>query len=83
MKRGTFRGAVRLFDAGLRRLSAFPQDYCSIDRRPLETAARAHREWTAARVEAEQWEERLAESDYPKITFAASNGSVSTPSSDW
>lgn len=83
VKRGTFRGAVRLFDAGLRRLSGFPEDYCGIDRRPLEIAARAHRDWTAARVEAEEWQQRLVESDYPTITLTASNGSVSPPSSDW
>ncbi|HVS30198.1 MAG TPA: DUF309 domain-containing protein [Thermoanaerobaculia bacterium] len=83
VQRGTFRGAVRLFDAGLRRLSAFPHPYCGTDRRPLEAAARAHRQWTAARVDAEEWQQRLEEGDYPRIALIAPDGSVSPPSSNW
>jgi hypothetical protein len=49
VKRGTLRGGVRLFDAGLRRLSAFPVHCCGLDRTSMEQAALADREW-AARV---------------------------------
>ena len=33
VKRGTTRGAVRLFDAALGKLDAFPAVHCGIDRR--------------------------------------------------
>jgi predicted metal-dependent hydrolase len=49
VKRGTLRGGVRLFDAGLRRLAAFPAGCCGVDRGAVERAALADREW-AARV---------------------------------
>lgn len=32
VKRGTLRGAPRLFEAGMRRLSAFPANFCGLDR---------------------------------------------------
>ena len=44
VKRGTFRGAVRLFEAGLRRLDPFPAGYCDLDRDAVERAARETRE---------------------------------------
>ena len=43
VKRGTFHGAIRLFDAGLRRLDAFPMQYCGIDRSAVDAAARRQR----------------------------------------
>jgi len=64
VRRGTFRGAVRLFDAALRRLSAFPQRFCGIDRTAAENAARAHREWIAARIDSD---ERLGADEYPRL----------------
>jgi predicted metal-dependent hydrolase len=64
VQRGTFRGAVRLFDAALRRLSAFPQRFCGIDRTAAEAAARRHREWIAARIESG---ERLPAGEYPQL----------------
>jgi predicted metal-dependent hydrolase len=64
VKRGTYRGAVRLFDAALRRLSAFPQRFCGIDRTAAELAARRHREWIAERIGSS---ERLAADDYPRL----------------
>ena len=45
VQRGTYRGAIRLFEAGLRRLSGFPPNYCGIDRSGVEQAARRDREW--------------------------------------
>ena len=44
VKRGTTRGAVRLFDAALKRLEAFPDVHCGIDRRSAVAAARRDRE---------------------------------------
>lgn len=41
--RGTLRGAGRLFDAALEKLSAFPPGYCGIDREEAIAAARSHR----------------------------------------
>ena len=40
VKRGTHRGAARLFEAALRRLAAFPQRFSGIDRGAAEEAAR-------------------------------------------
>jgi predicted metal-dependent hydrolase len=39
VQRGTTRGAVRLFDAALKRLEAFPVIHCGIDRRGAIAAA--------------------------------------------
>ena len=44
VKRGTFRGAIRLFEAGLRRLQPFATGYCDLDRADVEAAARRQRE---------------------------------------
>jgi predicted metal-dependent hydrolase len=43
VKRGTIRGALRLFESGLRRLEPFPAGFCDLDRSGAEIAARAHR----------------------------------------
>ena len=83
VQRGTFRGGVRLFDSGLRRLGAFPDGYCGTDRRAVETAAKAHRQWTAACVAAGDYESRLDESEYPALNLTGGSGSVSPPSSEW
>jgi len=48
VQRGTYRGGVRLFDAALRRLAAFPAGYRGIDRTNAVTAAVIHRERIAA-----------------------------------
>ena len=44
VQRGTFRGGVRLFDAALRRLAAFPPGYAGVDREEAVRAAAEHRE---------------------------------------
>ncbi len=44
VQRGTYRGAIRLFESGLRRLKAFPAKYCDLDRHAVETSAGEHRE---------------------------------------
>jgi uncharacterized protein len=79
VQRGTFRGAVRLFDSGLRRLEPFARDFCGISRDAVESAARAHREWTAAHVAAANYDARLENEEYPKLVLS----SPSAPSSDW
>src|SRR5688572_10452590 len=43
VKRGTYSGAIRLFDAGLRRLSGFEPLFCALDRCAVEEAARNQR----------------------------------------
>jgi len=75
-KRGTFRGGVRLFDAGLRRLSAFPQRFSGIDRTDVEAAARLHRESAAAA-------KVLAESEYPKLRLLTKDESAMPPFPVW
>jgi uncharacterized protein len=79
LQRGTFRGGVRLFDAGLARLEAFPRDFCGVLRDAVEEAARTHRQWAAAHVAADDYTARLAESDYPKLDLS----SPSAPSDAW
>ncbi len=58
--RGTYSGAVRLFDASLRKLEAFPEGYFGIDRGEAVAAAADHRE-KIARGEA------IDASTYPKL----------------
>src|SRR5258707_11942703 len=48
VKRGTYRGAVRLFDAALRRLAPYPRRWSGIDRTAAEEAALRHRERVTA-----------------------------------
>lgn len=76
MKRGTFRGGVRLFDAGLRRLSAFPLRFSGIDRTDVEAAARVHRESAAVA-------KFLSEGEYPKLRLLTNDESPMPPSAVW
>ena len=62
IQRGTFRGAQRLFAAGLRRLDAFPLMYCGLDRTDVDEAARRHQAWLEAGAE-----EPLHSEQYPKL----------------
>lgn len=82
MKRGTFRGGVRLFDAGLEKLSAFPLRFCGIDRQAVERAAREHRLWAADLI-ARGVDERLAGNQYPKLEIVKSSEVPMPPSSAW
>jgi predicted metal-dependent hydrolase len=66
LRRGTFRGGIRLFEAALRRLSAFPDPWCGISRSAAVEAAKTHREW-AAEVVARGVEESLRPEDYPQL----------------
>jgi predicted metal-dependent hydrolase len=83
VQRGTIRGAVRLFDAGLRRLEPFPRPHCGIDREDVERAARTHRELTAAALASESAAPKLAEGDYPRLRLLAAEESPMPPSDDW
>ncbi|MEA2568274.1 MAG: uncharacterized protein QOI24_275 [Acidobacteriota bacterium] len=76
IKRGTFRGAVRLIDAALAKLAPFPLRFCGIDRAEAESAARRDRE-RAARAES------LAESDFPKLALIDEEVSSIPPRDDW
>jgi predicted metal-dependent hydrolase len=80
MKRGTFRGGVRLFDSGLAKLEAFDIAYCGVDRTAVETAARQHRAWAAQRVEAGDASSRIDVRAYPKLTVV---GKTEPPRADW
>src|SRR5436190_16702810 len=62
VKRGTFRGAMRLFDAGLQRLQPFPMQYCGLDRSAVDAAARRHRALLADRAG-----RAFDESEYPEL----------------
>src|ERR1700690_510521 len=71
IQRGTLRGAPRLFDAALRRLSAFPPGFSGVDRSVAEETARRHRAWAASLVEREVTETILDEA-YPRIALLVS-----------
>ena len=77
VKRGTFRGAVRLFDASLRRLSAFPHPWSGIDRRGAEEAGRRHRERIAGSAE------KVPESEFPQLILLAPEESPMPPREEW
>jgi hypothetical protein len=62
LQRGTTRGAIRLFAAALGRLSAYPEQFCGLDRRAACAAAVRHSDEAAAgRV--------IAPLDYPKLAL--------------
>ena len=77
VKRGTHRGAVRLFDAALRRLAAFPQQWSGIDRGAAEAAARRHRESVAAS------DERVSAAEFPELVLLSPDASPMPPRDDW
>ena len=83
VKRGTFRGAVRLFDAALARLDRFPRPYCGLDLRDVEAVAREHRAWTAANVASGTLDRRLDSSSYPKLALLSPEISVMPPTIPW
>jgi predicted metal-dependent hydrolase len=66
--RGTMRGAVRLFDAALAKLAAFPDDELGIDRSDVVMAAATQRDRIARG-------ERIDASDYPKLRYNSSASS--------
>src|SRR4051812_50031275 len=70
VKRGTTRGAVRLFDAALKRLEAFPGIHCGIDRGSAVAAAQRDRE-------------RLARGEAAGGFSALGNAGGGTPPESW
>jgi predicted metal-dependent hydrolase len=77
VKRGTFRGAIRLFDAGLQRLEPFPMQYCGLDRSAVDAAARRHRAWLADRAG-----RTFDESEYPELILL-SERNIAPPFVQW
>ena len=67
-KRGTLRGAVRLFDASLKRLAPFPPEYLDLDRSAAVEAAQEHRQWAARNIESGK---TLAAEEFPKLALRA------------
>ena len=83
LKRGTFSGGVRLFDAGLQRLQAFPPGFCDLDRAAAESLARVHRMWAAERLSEEKRDERLREDEYPLLRLVTTDRAPSPPLDRW
>lgn len=88
VKRGTLRGAVRLFDAALARLQPFPPQYCGVDRLPLIEVCLQHRKIVADVLQAsapEQttWSEQIAHESFPAIRLKEAPGFSIPPRVDW
>lgn len=70
VQRGTYHGATRLFEAGLRRLEPYPPNYCDLDRDGAESAARRLRkELLAARTEAIEYPQLVLRGSRPAPPF--------------
>jgi predicted metal-dependent hydrolase len=82
IQRGTLRGAPRLFEAALRRLSAFPAGFSGLDRASAEDAARRHQVWAATLVERDEGGS-LADGELPSMTLLAERETFSAPRQDW
>jgi predicted metal-dependent hydrolase len=67
VKRGTYPGGLRLFDAALQKLEGFPKRWCGIDRTGVELAAHRHREWVAGVLARDAKAERLDANDFPRL----------------
>ncbi|HEY5609636.1 MAG TPA: DUF309 domain-containing protein [Thermoanaerobaculia bacterium] len=63
VRRGTFRGAIRLFDAALRRLEPYPPVYCGVDRENVVAAAQSHRTRIAESTEC------VRDDEFPKLSL--------------
>lgn len=82
VRRGTLRGAVRLFDSSLRKLALYPRNYCEIDRDAAVEAAARHRIWAERRL-ACGTPETLPHSEYPVIDILTIDEVFTTPESPW
>jgi predicted metal-dependent hydrolase len=69
VQRGTFSGAVRLFDAAQVKLAAFPDDYLGVDRAEAVAASIVHRERVARG-------DGIDASEYPKLRYNSSISSI-------
>ena len=77
VQRGTYRGAPRLFAAGLWRLDAFPLVHCGLDRTEVDAAARRHQRWLEAGAQ-----EPLDSAQYPKLRVS-DEGAVAPNTLQW
>ena len=68
VKRGTLRGAVRLFDAAVTKLEPFPPGYLGVDRTDAMTASIVHRAHAVCG-------DGIDRGEYPKLRY---NSSTST-----
>lgn len=82
VKRGTWRGAVRLFDASLRRLDPFPVVYCGLDRTAAIAAARDHRERVDRGVQGGV-RETFTEDEYPHLSVVPNDIAPIPPLVQW
>jgi len=69
VKRGTLRGAGRLFEAALAKLAPFPDGYLGVDRSAVVTASIVHRD----RV---RHGDAIGACDYPKLRYNPSTSST-------
>jgi predicted metal-dependent hydrolase len=83
IQRGTFRGAVRLFDAALNRLEPFPMRFSGIDRSAVDAASRRHRQWVADLLERDAMNERLRPADFPALVLLPPEESPIPPVERW
>jgi predicted metal-dependent hydrolase len=69
VKRGTLRGAVRLFDAALTKLEPYADGYLGVDRTDAITASIVHRRCVMQG-------DAIEASDYPKLRYNSSTSSI-------
>jgi predicted metal-dependent hydrolase len=62
VKRGTFSGGVRLFDAAFEKLSTYENGYGGVDREDAVTVAKVHREKIARGI-------AIDAGEYPKLRY--------------
>lgn len=62
VQRGTFRGAVRLFDAALAKLAPYPVHFLGVDREDVIACAKNHRERITK-------SEHIADGELPKFRY--------------
>jgi uncharacterized protein len=68
VKRGTLRGAIRLFDAAAAKLAGFPEGYLDVMRAEAAAVSIVHRERVARG-------ERIDASEYPKLSYNSATSS--------
>jgi predicted metal-dependent hydrolase len=83
VRRGTLPGGVRLFDAALRRLEAFPPRHCGIDRSDATSAAADHRRRAAAAVASGSKAAVLRDDEYPKLQLIDPAEAAMPPVTPW
>ena len=62
VQRGTYRGAIRLFDAAFAKLGSFPPGYAGVDRAEAVELARRHRTRIAE-------EDEIDAREYPRLAL--------------